>query len=61
METQNFMNALSAEDLKNVNGGSIWNHEFIDHIHVMLPEPGTCSCVPVRPGFFANELLMSIH
>lgn len=40
------MKALSAEELRDVNGG----HNFPIHIHCIPPEPGTCSCVPLKNG-----------
>lgn len=40
------MKALSAEGLRDVNGG----HNFPMHIHCTPPEPGTCSCVPLKNG-----------
>lgn len=40
------MKALSAKELRDVNGG----HNFPMHIHCTPPEPGTCSCVPLKNG-----------
>lgn len=50
MKTTELMNALGAEDLKEVNGGMV-TLSFIlaDHIHCIQPEPGTCSCSPRDP------------
>lgn len=50
MKTTELMNALGAEDLKEVNGGMV-TLSFIlaNHIHCIQPEPGTCSCSPRDP------------
>lgn len=49
MKTTELMNALGAEDLKEINGGmATINFIFADHIHCIQPEPGTCSCSPAN-------------
>ncbi|MGL5272321.1 MAG: hypothetical protein ACRC8J_02405 [Phocaeicola sp.] len=51
MKKMDFMNALGAEDLKQINGGRIATNVglAIDfHIHCIQPEPGTCSCSPTK-------------
>lgn len=54
MKTKDLMNALSAEDLRDVSGGAF-------HIHCTPPKPGTCSCVPSKSEVFANivQLIMN--
>lgn len=42
------MKALSAEELRNVNGGQ----NIPMHIHCIPPEPGTCACNPLPNGDF---------
>lgn len=47
------MEALSAEELRNVNGG----RNFPIHIHCTPPEPGTCPCVPIKNGELMENFL----
>lgn len=41
------MQEINLQEMEEVNGGMVTlNFIFVDHIHCIQPEPGTCSCSP---------------